>query len=241
MSSCGTPRPAVRSDPRLRSAHPLRIVLAPRVPSGRASVGHVTISEDFGIPPGILAQAEATFRDIRPFLASIGPVVGIVERQRAAMEQMRASFEQALSMGPPPASRRALADLVHQLREESLQAAALTEQAQDAQQTVVALVGPELDPEQLDEVRQGVAELEASPELREKLRRVVSRIDWSGIRELTPWAALTWATAVLTHVANLPISEHLSADQVAPLQNRLQVLAIVVALASIIIMMRPRS
>jgi hypothetical protein len=72
----------------------------------------VTTSEDFGIPPEVLAQARAASREVRPFLDSIRPVMHIIERQRAAMEEMRSSFEEAISMQPPPGTRQALADLV---------------------------------------------------------------------------------------------------------------------------------
>jgi hypothetical protein len=201
----------------------------------------MTTPEDVGIPSDLLAQAEATARDVRPFLPlldSMRPVMQIIERQHTAMEEMRRSFEEAMRQQPPPQTRQALADMVHQLRQQSLLAAMPVISVHDPEQAVLAL-RPQT-PEEVDQVKQDIAAIEKTPDLEGKLRRLVGGIDRADIGELTAWGALIWVTQRLLAVADSPISQQMSTDQIAALQNRLQVLAIIAALASIILTMRGR-
>lgn len=226
------------------------------------SVEEVTTPADYGISPEVLAQAEATAvharpyadalehfrpfldsllanvaatRQAREFVANVGPVIDIIERQSDAMEAMRSSFELAMHVQPPPETRQALADMVHRLREDPPTAAMLIAQARDAEPTILALVGQELTPEQAEEIQQGADEIGADPELSGKLRRVAERVDWSTIGALTPWAALCAASVLLFKVAVLPVTEQFSAEQNAVLSNWFMALTVIVALATIII------
>ena len=205
----------------------------------------MTTPDDYGISPEVLAAAAdrqnrmitaaaaAADRQNR-LIANIGPVMSIIERQHNAMEAMRSSFEFAMRI-QPPATRQALADMVHRLREDPPTGAALAAQARAAEPAILALVAQELAPEQVDEVQRGAEEVEADPELDEKLRRLVDRVDWSGVGTLTPWAALCVAAVLLFKVADLPVTEQLSTAQNAALTNWLMALGIIVALAAIII------
>lgn len=143
----------------------------------------MTISEEFGISPEVLAPA----RDASALMANKRPVLDIVERHRDTMEAMRSSFELAMRVQPPPATRQALADMIRHLRKDPSVATVLAAQARSAGLAVAALVGQELAPAQVDEVRQGVEEIEADPELSGKMRRVVERVDWAMIGTFTPW------------------------------------------------------
>jgi hypothetical protein len=53
---------------------------------------------------------------------------------------------------------------------------------------VATYLGQELTPEQADDVQRGVEEIHADPELSGRIHRVVGRIDWSQIRDLSPKA-----------------------------------------------------
>jgi len=79
-----------------------------------------TMPEDFRMSPRERAQAEYLVRAARQILAGMQPALGILDRQRDAMEAIRGSFEAALRVQPPPETRQALADLVHRLRGQSL-------------------------------------------------------------------------------------------------------------------------
>jgi len=180
------------------------------------------------------SAVEAVDRQSRRLLANVGLVMSIIDRQHNAMEAMRSSFEVAMRVQPAPATRQALADMVQRLREDP-PAGALAAQARAAEPAILAFVGQELAPEQVDEIHQGTEEVEADPELSGKLRHLVDRVDWSEVGTLTPWAALCVAAVLLFKVADLPITEQLSAAQDAAIANRLTVLVIVVALAGIIV------
>lgn len=187
----------------------------------------MTISEELGISPEVLALA----RDASALIANMQPVLDIIQRQRDTMEAMRSSFEFAMRVQPPPATRQALADMVRRLREDPSAAAVLAAQARSASPAVAALVGQELTPAQVDEVRQGVDEIEADPELSGKMRRVVEQVNWAAIGTLTPWALLCVAWVLLTELADQAVT----AAQAAALSNQLTVLIVVTALAGIII------
>jgi hypothetical protein len=187
----------------------------------------VTISEEFGISPEVLALAE----DASALIANMRPVLDIIERQRGTMEAMRSSFELAMRVQPPPAPRQALADMVRRLREDPPVAAALVAQARSASPAVAAIVGQELTPAQVEEVRQGVEEIEADPELSGKMRRVVERVDWAAIGTLTPWALLCTAWVLLSELADQAVT----IAQAAALSNQLAVLMVVITLAGVII------
>ena len=187
----------------------------------------MTISEEFGISPEVLAPA----RDASALMANKRPVLDIVERHRDTMEAMRSSFELAMRVQPPPATRQALADMVRRLREDPPAATVLAAQARSASPAVAALVGQELTPAQVDEVCQGVDEIEADPELSGKMRRVVERVNWAAIGTLTPWALLCVAWVLLTELADQAVT----AAQAAALSNQLAVLIVVIALAGMII------
>lgn len=108
---------------------------------------------------------------------------------------------------------------------------------QDAERALLDLM-PQTS-EETEQAEQAADEVAASPELGEKLRRVVSRVNWAGVaRELSPWAALYLPYRLLMETANFPVTEQLSAEQNAAVQNKLVVLSIVVALAAIIISTR---
>lgn len=187
----------------------------------------MTISEEFGISPQVLALA----KDASALIANMRPVLDMIERQRDTMEAMRSSFELAMRVQPPPATRQALADMVRRLREDPPVAAVLVAQARSASPAVAAAVGQELTSAQVEEVRQGVEEIEADPELSEKIRRVVERVDWAAIGALTPWALLCIAWVLLSRLADQAVT----AAQSAALSNHLAVLMVVIALAGMII------
>jgi len=187
----------------------------------------VAISDELGISPEVLALA----RDASALIANMRPVLDIIQRQRDAMEAMRSSFEFAMRVQPPPATRQALADLVRRLREDPPVATVLAAQARSASPAVADIVGQELTLAQVDEVRQGVDEIEADPELSGKMRRVVERINWSAIGTLTPWALLCVAWVLLNELADQAVT----AAQAAALSNKLAVLIVITALAGIII------
>lgn len=197
----------------------------------------MTISDELGISPEILAlarDASALIANMRPVLDIIErqrPVLDIIQRQRDTMEAMRGSFELAMRVQPPPATRQALADMVRRLREDPPAATVLAAQARSASPAVAALVGQELTPAQVDEVCQGVDEIEADPELSGKMRRVVERVNWAAIGTLTPWALLCVAWVLLTELADQAVT----AAQAAALSNQLAVLIVVTALAGMII------
>jgi hypothetical protein len=197
----------------------------------------VTIAEEYGIPPEILAQVEdaralhAKMRPILDIIEAQRPVLDIIERQREAMETMRSSFELAMRVLPPPATRQAIADMVRYLREDPPTAAVLVAQARSASPAVAAFVGQDLTPDQAEEVRQGVEEIEADPELSGKIRRVVERVDWAAVGTLTPWGLLCVAWVLLSQLAD----QAATAAQAAALSNQLAVLIVVTTLASLII------
>lgn len=197
----------------------------------------MTISEEYGIPPEMLAQVEdaralhAKMRPILDIIEAQRPVLDIIERQRDAMETMRSSFELAMRVLPPPATRQAIANMVRHLRENPPAAAVLAAQARSAGPAVAALLGQDLTPAQAEEVRQGVEEIEADPELSGKIRRVVERVDWAAVGTLTPWALLCVAWVLLSQLAD----QAATAAQAAALSNQLAVLIVVTALAAIII------
>jgi hypothetical protein len=88
-------------------------------------------------------------------MANKRPVLDLIERQRDAIEAMRSSFELAMRVQPPPATRQALADMVRHLRKDPPVATILAAQARSAGLAVAALGGQEFTPAQVDEVRQG--------------------------------------------------------------------------------------
>jgi hypothetical protein len=53
----------------------------------------------------------------------------------------------------------------------------------------------------------------------------------------TSWAVLVWIAVRLFNVANLPVTQHLSPEQTAALQDRLMVLAVILTMVQIIFMM----
>ena len=85
--------------------------------------------------------------------------MGIIECQRETMETMRSSFEFAMRVQLPPATRQAIANMVRCLREDPPAAAVLATQARSVSPVVAALVGQELTPAQVDEIRLGVNEI----------------------------------------------------------------------------------
>jgi hypothetical protein len=191
-----------------------------------------------GGPSEALMQILNATSTTRSLIEGMQPVMSIVARQQEAMEAMRGAFEKAALMQPPPATRMALANLIHRLVDQPLAAATPTASVEDAEQAVVALLPR--TPEEVDQLRQGVGEIEASPEFSEKLQRLVSGIDWATVSELTGWVALVWVARQLFQVADWPVTRHLSADQIAALQDRLLVLAVIVTMAQIILTMRRR-
>ena len=194
---------------------------------------------DFGVTPEVLAEAEAAARAARPLLdllQSMRPVMEIVERQHAAMETIRQSFETAMRMQPPPETREAIAIFLHQVRDQQLLAAEFTVPRQDAERALLTLM-PQT-PGEVDQVRQSVGEIEETPELSGKLHQIVNQVDWAKIGELTPWGALVLAARLLFQIADQPLTGNMSTAQIAALQNRFMVLAVILALAQIILMMR---
>lgn len=190
--------------------------------------------EDFGLTPEVLAWAEETAAAARPLLTSIGPVMDIIERQRSAMSAMEESYRLALTVVPPPASRRQLAELVHAMRVDSLATAAPVMSQAEAEQAVLNAL-PRTD-EEVEELRQGVADIQADPDLTKTLSDAGAGVSWwAEVREMAPWVLLVWLGQRLLEAANAPVTEHMTADQAAASQNRFAALAILVALAAIIL------
>jgi hypothetical protein len=198
----------------------------------------MAMPEDLGIPSEVLAEIQAAHRTLAPILDSMRPMVDIIERQRGATEAMR---EVAMQAQPPRLTRRELADLVHLLQGEPLLATAhpgTVTVSVEADQAAIALL-PQT-PQEAEEVERGITEIKADPELRGELRRLVSDDDWAELRKemrkWTPWAVLAWFAWRLSELANSPVTGHLTPDQIAVVQNRLVVLAVIAALVQIIFM-----
>lgn len=206
-----------------------------------ASVLAMTAPADFGISPEVLADIEAAHRALQPILDSMQPVIGIIERQQGVMEAMRRSFEIAMQAQPPPRTRQEFTDLVHLLRGQARRAATAHPEtvtvSAEAEQAAIALL-PQT-PEEAEEVERDIAEIKADPELSGELQRLV-RDDWAGLRRWTTWAVLVWVAGQLSELANSPVTEHLSTAQIAVVQDRLMVLAVVATLVQIIFMTSDR-
>lgn len=202
----------------------------------RAALGFcVTTPEGFEFLPELQAQFDAINAMVRPVVESmraVQPIADFLHRQSDAMESIRRSFEVALQVAPPPATRAALADLVAQLQPGSLLGSDLAVGKADVQQGLVNLLHDVTD-EDTEELEQDIAAIKSSPELTDKLGNIVSRVNWTGVT-VTGMSAYTLYLAynLLMHIADEPVTEHLSAAQDAVVSNRLQVVAIIVALAA---------
>src|SRR5260370_10777392 len=124
----------------------------------------------------------------------------------------------------PPRTRQHLAEIVHQLQSKALPPVEPPLSEHEAEQALAGLL-PQT-PDEVDEVRQSVGEIEQNPEYMRAIRRMVDGIDWGEIRELGAWGALILVARWLFQIADLPVTEHLSPDQTAALQNRLVVLGV---------------
>jgi hypothetical protein len=96
----------------------------------------------------------------------------------------------------------------------------------DGVPAVAAYLGQELTPEQADDVQRGVEEIHADPELSGRIHRVVGRIDWSQIRDLSPKAV---ATAVAVWLFRY------SDTNSGLVTNRLTAMILIVAIATFIV------
>jgi Sec-independent protein secretion pathway component TatC len=88
------------------------------------------------------------------------------------------------------------------------------------------------------QVRLGVGDVESTPQFRMTLQRLAGRLTWAVLGRLAAWVALVWFAERLLLVADWPVTRQLSADQVAALQDRFMVLAVIVAIVQILIMFR---
>jgi hypothetical protein len=214
----------------------------------------MTAPRDFGLPPpevlaSIVAAARAArptieavqpiTESVQPIITRMRPVLEMIARQHSAIEEMSRSFDFTLKIQLPPRERAKLAALVQQLGTIRVAPIVALRPPQQAEQAVVGLM-PQT-PEELDEVRQGVAEIEQNPEYNRTIRHLIYGIDWGDVGELTAWGALILAANWLYQVADWPVTKHLSSAQTAALPNQFMVLAIIVALAAIIFTTRRRS
>lgn len=193
----------------------------------------MTFYQQYGIPPEVLAAAEdasalmSRMRPVLDMIQSAQPVLEIIARQRDTMETIRRSYELAL----PPATRQALTDAARFLRDHPPAADDLAARARSAGPAIAGLVGQDLTPAQVEEVRQGVDEIQADPELSGQMRHAVEHVDWAAVGKLTPWTLLCVAWVLLFKLAD----QTTDPAQAAVLSNHLQVLILITALAGIII------
>jgi hypothetical protein len=194
--------------------------------------------DDYGLTPDVLMRIEKNTRTTRRIMEQAQPLLSIIDRQQAAMEIMRRSYEHAMRLQPPIRTRQQLAEIVHQLQSKALPPLAPPLSEHQAEQALAGLL-PQT-PDEVDEVTQSVGEIEQNPEYMSAIRRIVDGIDWGVVAELGAWGALVLVARYLYQVADLPVTAHLSPDQTAALQNRLVVLGVLVVMAQIIVMMRRR-
>jgi hypothetical protein len=203
----------------------------------------VTIPDNFGLSPRVLAQFQDIWRiseptlantpQVRDFIANMRPLVELIaQRQHPSINDL------AMRVTLPPGTRQAMDDIANRfLEQHQFSAVALAVREPAVEQGLIDLLPR--TPEETEQVERAIIEVRADPDLSEKLRNVVAQINWSGVaRKLSPWGLLYLAYHLLMEVANLPVSENLSAAQTAALQNKFAVVAIVVSIGLYIISTR---
>lgn len=90
-------------------------------------------------------------------------------------------------------------------------------------------------PEDVREVEQAIAQIDSDPERVSLIGKLTSGITRDDVKELSAWALLVLVGWLLFKMANLPVTADLSPAQEAALSNEVNVIAIIVAMAAIIL------
>lgn len=207
----------------------------------------MTFPDELGISPEVLARLERTYRTVAPIIEQAQPMIAmmervgptmellrsatsILERQRAAVEYIQRADETTLRLHP--ASRQELAAIVR-----SLQAMPVTSgpavSERDAELAIL-----ELTPQAREDIMQvelTVQEVGQNPQFKRALQLLAQRC-LTAAGKVTPWAALVIAARWLIGYANSPVTQDRSTAQTATVSNQLVVLGIIIALATLIIM-----
>jgi hypothetical protein len=181
----------------------------------------------------IIEQAQpmiAMMERVAPTMSLVQSAASILERPRAAMDYIQQPDEGALRL--QPASRQELAAIVHWF-----QAMPVTSEPpvseRDAELAILELT-PDA-PEDIKQVELTVREIGQNPQFKRALQLLAHRsLRTAG--KVTPWAALVLAARWLAGRATSPVTQDLSSAQAAAASNRFVVLGIIVALATLIIM-----
>ena len=177
---------------------------------------------------GMMERLGPTMELMRSAASTLG-------RQPGSAEYSQQSDNMALRL--QPASRQELAAIVHRL-----QARTVTSTSEPpASQRDAELAVLELTPEAAEDIRQvelTVTEIGQSPQFKRALQLFAQR-SLTAAGKVTPWAALVLAARWLVSYATSPLSQDRTATptaRTAPVSNHLVVLGIIVALATLIIM-----
>lgn len=207
----------------------------------------MTSPDALGISPELLARLERTYRTVAPIIEHMQPMIAMMERVRPTMELIQSatlildrqdaasqnvqqSYETASRL--QPALRQELAAIVHRL-----QAMPVTSEPpvseRDAELAIL-----ELTPQAVEDVKQAelaVREIAQSPQFKRALQLLGQR-SLKAPGKVTPWAALVIAARWLAGHAGSPVTQDLVAAQSEAVSNQLLVLGMIVALATLIIM-----
>jgi len=182
------------------------------------------IAQQYTSDPAVAAAAETAQR-IAPPLNDIQARVDAMEITRSALDHL-ASFNSVASI--LERQRSAMAEIAFRLTIAVPQVAEL-EQAR----TAVLSQLPETE-EEVEEVAQAVAEIQADPRKRRVIDRLAGGLKRSDVADLTPLALLVLLAWLLFHVASLPVVAHESPAQEAVTSNDLAVIAILIAAYAVI-------
>jgi hypothetical protein len=155
-------------------------------------------------------------------------------RQHAAMDEIQASFEAALRTQPPPESRQAIADIVGKFRTSATPGAMLLLVEGISESQVFAdLIGKKrLTAAEVEDAERQAKGIAADPELSGELHRVAEGVDWEAlVKKAGPWALFVVFMEYCWHAAN----QATSPQQAALFSDRIQVIAVGLALVSVIL------
>lgn len=206
----------------------------------------MTSPDELGISPEVLARLERTYRTVAPIIEQAQPMIAMMERvaptieliqsatstlgqQHVAMAYTQPSDETALRL--QPASRQELAAIVRWLQAMPVTSGPAGSE-RDAELAILELT-PEA-PEDIRQVELTVQEIGQNSQFKRALQLLAQR-SLTAAGMVTPWAALVIAVRWLIGYANSPVTQDLSTAKTTTVSNQFVVLGIVIALATLII------
>jgi hypothetical protein len=182
------------------------------------------IAQQYASDPAVTAAADTAQR-IAPLLKDIQARVDAMEITRATLDHLP-SFNSVASI--LERQRSAMAEIAFRAVGPVPQAAEL----EQAKATILSQL-PKTE-EEIKEVAQAVAEVQADLGKRRVINGLTGGLKRSDVAELTPLALLVLLAWILFHVAGLPVAAHESPAQEAVTSNDLSVIAILVAAYALI-------